>query len=89
MGLVLDYGSVVNHHQSANVEAGEEFPGGSGDVDFYVRIVAQYANSNALMQYAFMIHTPQRYECTKHFQGDKRDRSWPGNLCAVWRWGLV
>ena len=37
MALALDYGSVLNHHESPNVKAGEEFAG-SGGVDFYVRI---------------------------------------------------
>ena len=45
VGLVLDYGSVLNHHESANVEVGEEHPGGG--VHFYVRMGVQCGNRNA------------------------------------------
>ena len=37
MGLVLDYGSLFNHHESANAKAREDFPG-SNNVDFQVRM---------------------------------------------------
>ena len=37
MALVLDYGSLLNHHESANVKAGEEVPG-SNKVNFQVRM---------------------------------------------------
>ena len=43
MGLVLDYGSLFNHHENANVHAG-----GPRDVQFQVRVIFQYANCNAL-----------------------------------------
>ena len=35
IGLVLDYGSLFNHHESANAEATRVT--GSGNIDFYVR----------------------------------------------------
>ena len=35
MGLVLDYGSLLNHHKSPNAKAGEEVPG-SNNVFFLV-----------------------------------------------------
>ena len=38
MGLILDYGSLFNHHESANVEAGGEVAG-SSNVEFIVRLV--------------------------------------------------
>ena len=38
MGLVLDYGSLFNHHESANVEAGGNVAG-SNNVQFQVRWV--------------------------------------------------
>ena len=36
LGLVLDYGSLFNHHESANVKAGEEVPGSDNNVHFQV-----------------------------------------------------
>ena len=39
MGLVLDYGSVMNHHESANVKTVEELLAGSNNVEFKVRTV--------------------------------------------------
>ena len=45
VGLVLDYGSVLNHHESANVQVGEEYPGGG--VHFYVRMGFQSGNRDA------------------------------------------
>ena len=47
IGLVLDYGSLINHHESANVKAGEEVPG-SNKVNFQVLMGFQYAHRNAL-----------------------------------------
>ena len=101
MGLVLDYGSGLNHHESANVEVanvevGEEFPGRSGDVNFYVRMGFQCANRNALKICSIhaCTHT-QRHTYTtetrthKHFLGHKIHRGWTGNFCSVWRWGVV
>ena len=46
-GLVLDYASIFNHHESANVKAGEAVPG-SNNVYFQVRMGFQYANRNVL-----------------------------------------
>ena len=37
MGLVIDYGSLLNHHENANAKAGEEIPG-SNEVHFQVRM---------------------------------------------------
>ena len=41
MGLVLDYGSLFNHHESANVEAGG-VPGSRVNVYFQVHMGFQY-----------------------------------------------
>jgi len=38
MGLVLDYGSLLNHHENANVKAGKKFIPGSSNVHFKVCI---------------------------------------------------
>ena len=46
VGLFLDYGSLLNHHVSANVRVGE-VPG-SNNVHFQVRMGIQCANRNAL-----------------------------------------
>ena len=43
MGLILDYGSLFNHHESANVEAGGEVAG-SSNVEFMVRLGFQAFN---------------------------------------------
>ena len=48
-GLVIDYGSISNHHESVNVEAGEESPGGLGDVHFYVRMGFQCVTVIAML----------------------------------------
>ena len=44
IGLVLDYGSLFNHHKSPNVKAGETFPG-SNKIHFQV-----YAFSRGQLQ---------------------------------------
>ena len=46
-GLVLDYGSLLNHHESPNVEVGEEFPK-SNKVHFQVRMSFEYFHCNAV-----------------------------------------
>ena len=46
MGLVLDYGSLFNHHESANVRAVGFAP--TTDVHFQVRTGFVCANRNAL-----------------------------------------
>ena len=44
MALVLDYGSVLNHHENANVEA-VQFPQ-LHNVNFQVNMFFMYANLN-------------------------------------------
>ena len=85
IGLVLDYGSIFNHHKSPNVKAGEKFPG-SNKIHFQVRMRFQEANCNVLkkMQYTCM-HAQQRCEHINPFQGHKRHRCWTGNFGLVWR----
>ena len=86
-GLVLDYGSLLNHHESANVKAGH-FEG-SYNVEFKVRAGFQRANLNALKicVYVYMhahIHTYTTETRThKHFQGHKAHRGWSGNFGSV------
>ena len=57
MALSLDYGSIINHHESFNVEA-VNIPG-SEDVHFQVRMGCLCENRNFLknMQYAVCMHT--------------------------------
>ena len=43
VALALDYGSLFNHHESANVEAGGEVAG-SSNVEFMVRLGFQAFN---------------------------------------------
>ena len=47
MGLVLDYGSLLNHHESRNMKAGKAFPG-SNKFHFQVRTGFEYFNRNAV-----------------------------------------
>ena len=54
--LVLDYGSVLNHHESFNVQAGAEFPG-SDYVNFLVRTGFVCANSNTPKVYSMHAYT--------------------------------
>ena len=92
VALVLDYGSVLNHHESANVEVGEEYPGGG--VHFYVRMDFQCGNRNApkiccinacMHTYRYTIET----RIHQNFQGHKRHRSWTGNFGSVWQCEVV
>ena len=72
MGLVLDYGSVLNHHESANVKPAA-VPG-SNNVHFQVRMGFQYANRNALKIcsiHAHITHTQQRHEHINTFKATK------------------
>ena len=73
MGLVLDYGSLFNHHESANAKAGEEFLG-SNKVHFQVRLVFQDAHCNVLKVfsiYAGILHTQQSHEHINTFKATK------------------
>ena len=47
IGLVLDYGSIFNHHGSPNAKAGQEISG-SNKIRFQVRMGFQDANCNVL-----------------------------------------
>ena len=46
MGLVLDYGSLLNHHESPNVKAAEVL--GSNTVHFQVHTRFEYFHRNAV-----------------------------------------
>ena len=48
IGLVLDYGSLLNHHESANVQAGRDVSESNDNVLFQVRMGFQCANRNNL-----------------------------------------
>ena len=83
--LILDYGSLLNHHESANVKP-VAVPGSNSGY-FRVRMGFVCANCNVLknMQYACLTDTRTH----KHFQGHKRYRGWTGNFGSIWRCGVV
>ena len=72
MGLVLDYGSLFNHHESANAKAGEKVAG-SNNVQFLVCMGFQCANRNVLKICCMhaCTHTQQRHEHINTFKATK------------------
>ena len=89
MGLVLDYGSLLNHHESPNIKPGKEFKE-SELVHFKVSIGFQYVRRNTAKicglhgSMHVCAHTQQRHVHITHFQGHKRHGSWTGNFGSVW-----
>ena len=64
MGLVLDYGSLLNHHESPNVKPGEEFPG-STYIHFQVSMVFNIFIA-ILQKFAVCMHTYTTETRTHH-----------------------
>ena len=79
--LVLDYGSLFNHHESANARAKAETVPGLKSIYVQVRMGFQYAEA--------CTHNHIHHEHTKHFQGHKRYRGWTGIFFAVWQYSVV
>ena len=94
MGLVLDYGSLLNHHESPNVQAGKAIPG-SNKVHFQVRTGVQHFHRSAAKicgTHACMdtcTHTQQRHVHITNFQGHKKHSGWTGTVGSIWRRELV
>ena len=89
MTLALDYASILNHHENANVQAGR-FPEKLHDLQFRVRMGFVCGDRSVLkMQYACMQAHTQDTRARKHFQGHKRYASWTGSFCPVWRCTVV
>ena len=63
MALALDYGSLINHHESANARAGNII--GFNELDFQVGMGFQCANHHVLKNAACMhAHIHNGYTCT-------------------------
>ena len=86
MALALDYGSILNHHESANVQAVQfsEFPQGN-EIQFQVCMGFVCGNRNVLKNSVCMHVSTHTIDTRthKHFQGHKRYRGWTGNFGPV------
>ena len=95
--LALDYGSLANHHKSANVKFVSTL-GSEPNLHFQVRRVF---NVWIAMVYKYMharahtnTHTQRipilvQFVHTRHFQGHKRHRGWTGAFYSLWQRAVV
>ena len=88
VALALDYGSLFNHHERANVQA-VDFPLLNDNVYFEVRRGFVYTNRNVLNVCVRMHAYTKDTRTHTHFQGHKRHRAWTGNFGSVRRCGMV
>ena len=77
--LALDYGSIINHHESANTRA-VHFSDFENSIHFQVRVGV--FNMQTTMLNACTHATIDTYP-HKHFVGHERYRGWSGNFCSV------
>ena len=92
MALALDYGSVLNHHESANVHAVHftELPPGN-EIQFQV-CMGFVCGNRIVLENAVCMHVSTHTTDTRthiHFQGHKRYRGWTGSFGPVWPCRLV
>ena len=96
MALDLDYGSIINHHESANARAIGRYK----DMHYRVCLFSICGSQcqklcsmrTCTHEYIYMHarHIHNTHTCThKHLQGRKRHRGRTGNFYSVWQRAVV